>query len=138
MNPEFRSDLITSEMLGSKYCQLVVPFVYYSAILGKEITVPVDFICDYESVPLLKASSKRGGVIHDYLCRKNSDPVVTKQVAASVYHEAQVCRDKLLGGTRFKRFTRMLRRNIKTVVVRIAWGYFHRLPVMATLEDVKA
>ena len=138
MKSEFRSDLITKELMGSKYCELAEPFVFYSAILKREITIPVGFICDYESVPLIKASSKRGGVIHDYLCRTDSIPVVSKQLAADIYLESQKCRDLLLKKGRIKAFQRYLRRNIKTLVVRVAFGYFHKLPVSATLEEITA
>ena len=133
---KFLTDLVTKELLGSKYAQLVEPFVYQSSKLNAIIIIPEGFICDYESVPLLKASSKRAGVIHDYLCRKDSKPEVTKQMAATIYDEAQKCRDDLLDEDIFTHFKRNIKRKIKTTAVRIAWGYFHRLPVMAKIEDV--
>ena len=134
---EFRSKLITEEILGSKLAMLSSPFLYYSDILGRLITVPEGFVCDYESVPIVKGTSKRGGVIHDYLCRIDSDPVVTKQIAAAVYKEAQNCRDQIIIKGTFDRFNKWIRRNIKTFVVRVAFGYFHKFKVMATAEEIE-
>ena len=135
--PLFLSDLVTRELMGSKYAQLTQPFVYKSDALGCTIEIPVGFICDYESVPILKASSKRAGVIHDYLCRIDSIPRVTKETAADVYGEAQKYRDGLLNAGWFKNLARTLKRKFKTAVVRIAWGYFHKLGVMAPIEDIR-
>lgn len=131
----FLTPLITEEILGSQYARIVQPFRYYSDILGREVEVPTGFICDYESVPLIKGSSKRGGVLHDYFCRKDSDPVVTKQQAASLYLEAQACRDDLLNEGFFQRIWRKMARNFKTVVVRVVPGYFHKLSVSATIDE---
>jgi hypothetical protein len=151
MTSKFRSKLITEELMGSKFARLDEPFVYYSDLLKCEISIPAGFICDYESVPLIRATSKRGGVIHDYLCRLNSDPIVSKQMAAAVYKEAQNCRDQMLIAEKKKsadskwkkfrvqtfRFNKWLRRNIKTPVVRVAWGYYHKFTVEATFEELK-
>ena len=132
----FLTDLITKELLGSKYAELVEPFVYQSSGLDKIIIIPRSFICDYESVPLLKASSKRAGVIHDYLCRADSIPVVTKQMAATIYNESQAHRDELLDEGKVRFVIRNIIRIVKTFVVRVAWGYFHRFDVAAKLEDI--
>jgi len=150
--PEFLSELITREIIGSTYAQLVAPFGFYSAILGREFWAPIGFIQDYESVPFFKATSKYAGVGHDYLCRIDSDPVVTKKVAAQVYLEMMTCRDEILyaaalknyfawwqrAAIELKRADRFNRRWAKYDVVRVWPGYFHRLPVMATLEQIKA
>lgn len=132
----FITTLVTEELLGSRYARLTEPFIYYSELLDREILIPVGFTCDYESVPLLKGSSKRGGVIHDYFCRKDSRPVVTKQKAADLYLEAQKARDELLLGGGFMKFWRALARNFKTAVVRVAPGYFHKLSVDAKSEQL--
>ncbi len=141
--PEFLTSLITEELLGSKYARLRFPFVYYSRCLGRKLIVPTGFICDYESVPLLKASSKRAGVLHDYVCRTDSDPVLTKALAAELYNEAQALRDKLfydarpyLRFNRARRFFRAILRGVKTSTVRIVPGYFHKHAVTATLEEI--
>jgi len=137
MRPAFLSPLITEELVGSKYAKLKQPFFYYSAILKQTISVPANFICDYESVPIFKATSKRAGVIHDYLCRIDSDPVVTKQVAATVYAEAQQVRDHLVCKSKPMLIWRALLCLIKTSVVRIAPGYFHKHLVFDDLEKFK-
>ena len=136
MKSRFLTPLITEELMGSVYAKLVQPFKYYSELLDKVIEVPVEFIFDYESVPIIKGTSKRGGLIHDYFSRYDSIPIVTKQRAATVYLESQKCRDQSIKSNWFSKFTRYLRRNIKTLVVRVAPGYFHRLSVMATLKDI--
>ena len=120
----FLSKLITEE-IDSKYARMVFPFVYYSDILNKIIEIPIGFVFDYESVPLIKGTSKRGGAIHDYLCRIDSIPVVTKKVAAEIYLEAMTARKNPWG-----------RRYIKYWAVRIAWGYFHVLKVLATYKEI--
>jgi len=137
MKTTFLSKLIYEDMVGSKYVKLYSPFSYYSEMLAQIIEIPYDFICDKESVPVIKASSSHAGVIHDYFCRKDSVPVVTKQVAAKLYLEAQVCRDKMLEEGWFKRMIRKIRRNTKTLVVKVAFGYFHKHNVLATLEEIK-
>ena len=130
MKSEFRSELVYKALLGCDLIQLVEPFIYYSEQLGREIIIPVGFICDLESVPLIKGSSKRGGVIHDYLCRIDSDPVVTKRVAADIYKEAQNCKDQMVIKNTADRFWKWVRRNLKTMVVRNAPWYFHKFRVM--------
>lgn len=134
---EFLSNLVVEELLDNKLVKLCEPFRYYSATLGREIEIPIGFVCDFESVPLLKPSSKRGGLIHDYLCRFDSDPIVTKQIAASVYKEAQECKDIETREGQYDRFNKWIRRNIKTFVVRVAWGYFHKYSVKATEKELK-
>jgi len=127
----FLSRLVTEELVGSKYARLAEPFRYYSLILDTVIEVPIGFICDYESLPILKATSKRAGVIHDYLCRIDSDPVVTKSTAAAVYNEAQALRDSMVCKNKFKLCWRAILRGIKTSAVRVAPGYFHKKTVAA-------
>lgn len=134
---EFLSKLVVEELIDNKLVRFVEPFRYYSAILKCEIEIPIDFICDFESVPLVKATSKRAGSLHDYLCRKNSKPVVSKAIAAAVYKEAQECKDNLVCKGKFDKFDNWIRRNIKTLVVRVAWGYYHRYTVEATAEELR-
>ena len=149
--PQFLTPLITEELLGSKYARLFRSFRFYSVILDRVIQAPFDFVCDYESVPWFKATSKRGGVAHDYLCRQDSVPVVSKKIAADVYLEMMTCRDALLlkrdqatittawqkallkAGT----LKRLCRRQAKYWVVRVWPGYFHKHAVDATYEDLR-
>ena len=134
--PNFFTGLVTKELIGSKYAELTEDFRYFSAVLNREIVVPTGFVCDYESVPLFKATSKRAGVLHDYLSRTDSDPVVTKQQAADVYAEAQQLRDHLVCKGEFKLAWRAVLCWVKTSAVRIAPGYFHKHKVFATVEDL--
>jgi hypothetical protein len=134
---EFLTELVCEELLDNKLVRFHAPFRYYSAILGREIEIPTGFVCDLESVPLIKASSKRAGGIHDYLCRKNSDPIVSKAIAAAVYKEAQECKDNIICKGKFDKLDNWIRRNIKTLVVRIAFGYYHKYDVFASAEELK-
>jgi len=120
----FLSKLITEE-IDSKYARMIFPFVYYSDLLDKTINIPIGFVFDYESVPLIKGTSKRGGAVHDYLCRIDSVPVVTKKIAADVYFEAMTVRKNS-----------WWRRYIKYWAVRAAWGYFHVFKIMATYKEI--
>ena len=137
MKPTFLSKLVYEDIAGGKYVRLYLPFSYYSEILGQIIEIPSGFVCDKESVPVIKASSARGGVIHDYFCRKDSVPVVAKQEAAALYLEAQTCRDETLNEGWFKRLIRKAKRQTKTLVVRVAFGYFHKFSVLSTLYEIK-
>jgi hypothetical protein len=96
---------------------LVDEFECFSDIVGR-IVIPVRFTCDWESVPLFKGTSKVAGLIHDYLSRHDSRPVVTKKIAADVYLEFMKFRG-----------TPAWRRYLKYLVV-LAWpGYFHKKSV---------
>jgi hypothetical protein len=124
------------EDIDSRYYRLTEPLRYFSSILGKMITVPVGFVFDLESVPIVKGTSNRGGAIHDYLCRKDNDfaAKVTKKKAADIYLEAMTCRDKAEGDD----FNRWWRRRIKAFVVKYWPGrFFHRFSVNATYEELR-
>ena len=135
---KFITKLITEDIDG-KYVRLMRPFVYYSSRLGRRIVVPEGFVCDFESVPVIRGTSKRGGCKHDYLCRIDADPPVTKSMAATVYREVMKERDREFPLSRSWRYrARMFcARWIKSTVVRFAWGYFHKLKVMASYDEVK-
>ena len=121
-----------------KYSRVHEPWVFYSEVLKCVIEVPVGFVHDYESVPIIKGTSKRGGVAHDYLSRIDSSPVVTKAQASAVYFEIMKLRDQ--GDKRpdrlLEKFSLWWRRWLKWSVVRVWPGYFHKYPVMATLEEL--
>ena len=136
MKTRFYRPLIIEELLNSKYIRLHQPFIYYSNLLSQIIYIPTNFICDYESIPILKSSSKHAGVIHDYFCRLDSNPIVTKQVAASLYLEAQTYRDNLLTIPKHKKFTLFLYRHLKTLTVRIYPNYFHKHKVLSSLKEL--
>lgn len=134
----FITDLIDKD-IDSKYYELHEPFMYYSDNLKDIITVPVGFVYDHESVPFIKGTSNRGGCIHDYLCRVDNEycDIVNKQRAADIYFEVMKCRDNLpeYGGDNL---TRILRRNIKSLVVKY-WPsrFFHLSKVNATYEEIR-
>ena len=107
-----------------KYVIFAKDFSMHSDIIG-DFVIPRGFVCDRESVPIIKGTSIRGGYAHDYLCRIDSEPVVKKKIAADVYLEIMT-----------KRGTSWWRRYIKYWAVRFAFGYFHKLKVMATYEEI--
>ena len=77
------------------------PLIYQSDILGCEVEVPTGFNTDLASVPRLPiifsfwgGRTHRESVIHDYLFRKDSQPVVSFFEANKVFNEAGRCRGK--------------------------------------------
>ena len=98
-----------------KLFALTEPFSFYTDILNMQITIPSGFVCDFESIPLLRGLCRTGGIIHDYLCRIDSEPLVSKKVAANIYREALIY---------FKHSSKIVR--IKYWTVRIVPGYFHK------------
>ena len=72
---------------------------------------------------MLKGTCKVGGLVHDYLCRIDSEPVVSKKVAADVYLEVM----KYRGSSWWRRY-------LKYWAVRFALGYFHKKKVGWKLE----
>jgi len=120
------------QAIDNKFVKLTEPFRFASMVIDEVIEVPEGFVFDLESVPripivyaLCANTSKRGGCIHDYLCRKDSVPVVSKKIAADVYLELMASR----GNPYWRRY-------IKYWVVRWAWGYFHRFKVLSTYEEI--
>ena len=113
------------EEIDYKFVRFSKPYRFKSEILKCTCTIPVGFVCDRESVPLIRGTSIRGGYAHDYLCRTDSKPVVTKKIAADVYLEVMAMR----GNSKW-------RRCIKYWAVRLAWGYFHKHRVKSTYFDI--
>lgn len=107
------------QLLGRRYFILTQPFVFYSEVLKQEVTIPVGFECDFESIPFIRGLCRTGGIIHDYLSRSNSLPLVTKRMAALVYREALQYFKHLKWKISAKYWT-----------VRVAWGYFHKKEVL--------
>lgn len=127
-----------NEDIDSRFARLHQPFKIWSDVLNCEVEAPEGFVHDYESVPVIKGTSKRGGVIHDYLCRINSVPVVTKKQAADVYFEVMECRDGLPDrDTGLSAANLWIRRWIKYGVVLVWPGYFHKHRVNATYEELR-
>lgn len=122
----------------ARYYRLLEDFVFYSDALGEWCIIPSGFIFDLESVPLIKGTNPEAGAVHDYLCRIDSDPVVSKTTAAKVYNEFQNYYDQKESGNVLNRFWDWIRRVVKTSVVMLAPGYFHKFKVLATYEEISA
>ena len=116
---------IHEEVIDHKYSRLVRGWSSYSEVLECLIYIPRGFVYDHESVPLFKGTSHRGGLGHDYLCRTDSIPVVTKKQAADVYLEIMT----IQGNARWRRY-------LKYWTVRVWPGYFHKHSVNATYEEI--
>ena len=129
---------LINEDITYKYSRLHEPFRFYSDVLRCEVEVPKGFVHDYESVPGLKGTSKRGGVAHDYLCRKDSIPIVTKSKAAAVYREIMAYVDSTKNRSWLGRLDAWWRRTVKSGFVAVCPGYFHRHTVRATFEEMSA
>jgi hypothetical protein len=128
-------NIVIERLHGGSFVRLQRLFLFYSTILGRWSCIPVGFVYDEESVPLLKGTNPESGAIHDYLCRVDSDPCVTKDVAAQVYYEFQAYYDNLDRGW-FMRTWNLIKRKLKTKVVEMAPGYFHKYRVNATYEEL--
>ena len=100
---------------AQKLFELTEDFVFWSTLIRKNTTIPKGFICDFESVPFLRGTCRTAGLIHDYLCRIDSVPVVTKKEAALIYKEAL----QYYKQPWWKVY-------VKYLTVRIAKGYFHK------------
>lgn len=93
--PKFITHLQYEEIPDSKIIRLTAPFCYYSPTISRLITVPAGFECDRESIPripfvywMLGNSSAEAGVLHDYLYRVDSEPIVSRAIADDIYYEA--------------------------------------------------
>jgi len=92
----FRSSLSATQISDSIW-RINLPLIYYSDIIKAEIVVPSGFCCDFESVPripliyaCLGHTSQRGGTVHDYLYRRDCEPMVTRAQADAIYREISV------------------------------------------------
>jgi hypothetical protein len=77
------------------------PLIYQSESLGVVIEVPTGFETDFASVPrvpiiysLFGDRAHRESVLHDYLFRSDSVPVVSFKEANEVFYEAMAVRKK--------------------------------------------
>ena len=120
-----------------RYVRLLEDFHFYSDILGRWCCIPKGFVFDLESIPLIRGTNPEAGAGHDYLCRKDSDPVVDKITAAKVYLELQDYFDMKETGNIFNRAWDWIRRGVKIGFVAVWPGYFHKFPVMATYEEIR-
>ena len=111
-------ELPITQIVDYKNSKVMVPFEFYSDILGKWCSIPVGFKMDWESVPVIRATSKESGLIHDYLYRRDSIPLVNKKTADQVYLEFLL----FFGTDRFRAY-------FKYWTVRIFTSYFHKKTV---------
>jgi len=135
MKTQVKGTIKIERIPGTKYVRLIEPFWFYSVVLGRWCYIPKGFIYDEESVPVLRGTNPEAGAIHDYLCRYDSDPIIDQVTAAKVYDEFQGYYNNMDKGWLDTAWD-FIKRHIKTDAVIVAHGYFHRLPVMATLEQV--
>jgi hypothetical protein len=130
--------LIVEDIDNCKFVRLHDPFIFRSEVLQKaglesRVIVPTGFVYDEESIPIVRGSNKRGGTAHDYLCRIDSIPIVTKAQAAAVYKEVmQYCYEIDREREKWQKLKDWTRTWIKWGVVRVAFGYFHKFTVEAT------
>ena len=108
-----------TRLINSTYSQLTEDFYFESNVLKNiglqyQILIPKNFIMDWESIPLLRGKNKIAGLIHDYLCRFDSAPIINKAIAADVYFEF----------LNYKK-AQWLNKYIKYWAVRVTPGYFH-------------
>jgi hypothetical protein len=99
---EFLSELEIRLVNGDCIWELDYSLKYKSDLLNCEITVPAGFQTDLASVPrwipiasnALMGRAHREAVIHDYLYRKDSNPIVSEFFANRVFLEAMGLREK--------------------------------------------
>ncbi len=96
----FLSDLVIAEV-DDKVFRLTEPLEYRSAYIGKKIVVPRGFETDFASVPRIPMvysiwgdRAHREAVIHDYLYRKDSEPMVPFHTANRIFLDAMCDRGK--------------------------------------------
>ena len=136
MKTQVKGTIKIERIPGAKLVRTIAPFPFYSAILKRWSKIPTGFVYDEESIPILRGTNPEAGAIHDYLCRYDSDPVVDQLTAAKVYEEFQIYYNNLDSGW-LDQLWDFVKRHVKTGAVIVAQGYFHKLPVMATLEQVQ-
>ena len=104
MKSEFKTNLEISVCPDNEGIYILdTDLVYNSKILDRTVRVPKGFYTDLASVPRMPIAywfyggrSHREAVIHDYLYRLDSDPVVTCMMANKVFLEAMKVRGKSL------------------------------------------
>lgn len=99
---KFLTNLVLKDLEENEGIFMIVEtLVYYSSLLNKEISIPRGFETDLASVPRIPlvylswgGKAHREGVLHDYLFRKNSEPVVSFLLANRIILEAMESRGK--------------------------------------------
>jgi len=130
------------KILGDpRYVRLLENFWFFSIILNRWCFIPQRVIIDLESVPFIRGTNPEAGAVHDYLSMIDSNPVVSKKIAADVYFEMQEYMDSLEKDDSkvrhyFNKAWDFIRRHGKTSVVRVWFNYYHKRKVMATYEEI--
>ncbi len=98
---KFLTELETRLKDNDKIWVLDSPLVYASGYLKQTITIPIGFETDFASVPRVPIfywiygdRAHREAVLHDYLYRIDSIPVVSYSQANEVFFEAMRVRGK--------------------------------------------
>ena len=96
----FKTELDAQLIDNDRIWIILSPLVYDSDLVG-EVTIPKNFQTDFASVPRLPViyllygdRAHRESVVHDYLYRIDSLPVVSYNTANRVFLEAMKCRGK--------------------------------------------
>ena len=122
-------DMPITQLINYRYSELVVDFIIYSDVLGGiKRVIPKGFIMDWETIWIFRGTSSVSGLIHDYFCRYDSIPIVTKKQATDIYSEFLIYRN-----------TSKVRYFIKRFGVIAAFNYFHKLSVLerSMVDDIK-
>lgn len=143
-----RTPLDVRALDNYKYDMILNPFIVELDTLKKhglknkdgeyKAIVPIGFIYDEESIPVVRGTNRRGGTIHDFLCRVDSDPIVTKAIAAECYLEIMSYTYEIVDRGYWQHFKDFTKRWTKWAVVYVAPGYFHKHKVMATGKEIGA
>lgn len=100
LRAEFRQGtLYTKRGLKAKRFEVFFePIVFYSAVLGREIVVPIGFKTDFASIPwflqsLIQVNGPhiQAAVVHDFLCIYKDAFKITQKQADEVFLEAMEC-----------------------------------------------
>lgn len=101
MKAEFLTRLECYSLGDDSTWTLTTPLIYASEHLNKTITVPACFDTDLASVPRIPivymcwgARAHHESVLHDYLYRTDSAPIVSRETADRVFLEAMEVRGK--------------------------------------------
>jgi hypothetical protein len=153
----------TQNLDNDRWIMVISIFEFESNVLKKygykssnkehpeRIRILIGFTQDGESVPIVRGRNKRGGLVHDYFSCFDSDPVVTKWIAALVYLEINAYCDSI-DTMRFSKSyhphipTSLIvptvkakdfaRRWSKFGVVAVWPGYFHKRSIYATCKEL--
>ena len=138
--------LVTMNIMGSdKYARVMRPFKFRSKILWDAVCkrtceIPEGFVFDFESIPWLRGECPEAGAIHDYVCRIDSNPVVSKTLAAKVYFEfleyIYAMDDARAKVKVIDRACDWIKSHVKFAAVVLAPGYFHRYKVLDSYSEI--